>query len=131
MELSPAETAEPAHLGWTDAGDVRIVWMDGHESVYPLAYLREKCPCATCTGSHGPPTTLVRQSRGGMPIVQGPARRREPSAVVSSVVPVGKYAIRFTWGDGHDGGIYSWRLLRSVCPAEAGGHAKLPTAPEC
>lgn len=127
MDLSEYERAEPAHLGWSDAGDVRIVWKDAHESVYPLAYLREHCPCASCRGTHGPPTTLVRQSRGGLPIVQ---KKREPSFEVKSVVPVGNYAIRFTWGDGHDGGIYSWRLLRSLCPQSGGRADHLATAPE-
>ena len=129
MDLSRFETAEPANLGWTAAGEVQIVWLDAHDSVYPLAYLREKCPCATCRGTHGTPTTLVRQSRGGLPIVQN-ARRKEPSTEVKSVVPVGKYAIRFTWGDGHDGGIYSWRFLRSICPNDSQGPDHLATAPE-
>ena len=31
---------------------------------------------------------------------------------------VGKYAIKFSWNDGHDLGIYSWRLLREMCPCE-------------
>jgi len=30
--------------------------------------------------------------------------------------PVGNYALRFTWGDGHNTGIYSFDLLRSLCP---------------
>jgi DUF971 family protein len=34
------------------------------------------------------------------------------------VEPVGKYAIRFTWNDGHEHGIYSWDYLREVCPCE-------------
>jgi DUF971 family protein len=34
----------------------------------------------------------------------------------NSVEPVGKYAIRFYWNDGHDLGIYSWQFLRDVCP---------------
>ena len=130
MDLSRFESAEPAHLGWTETGDVKIVWLDAHESVYPLPYLREKCPCATCRGTHGPPTTLVRQSKGGLPILQAPVKRREPSCEVKSVVPVGKYAIRFTWADGHDAGIYSWRHLRTICPSEAPSPANLPTAPD-
>ena len=129
MELSRFETAAPAHLGWTEAGAVQIVWDDAHESVYPLAYLREKCPCATCRGTHGAPTTLVRQSRGGLPIVQS-AKRREATCESKSVVPVGKYAIRFTWGDGHDSGIYSWRYLRSICPSEGATADTLVLAPE-
>jgi DUF971 family protein len=29
--------------------------------------------------------------------------------------PVGKYALRFKWNDGHEAGIYSWEYLRNVC----------------
>jgi len=35
------------------------------------------------------------------------------------VTPVGKYAIRFKWNDGHEAGLYSWDYLRNVCDAEA------------
>jgi len=31
---------------------------------------------------------------------------------------IGKYAIKFSWNDGHDLGIYSWKLLRELCPCE-------------
>ncbi len=30
--------------------------------------------------------------------------------------PVGRYAIRFIFHDGHQTGIYSWEYLRDVCP---------------
>lgn len=29
---------------------------------------------------------------------------------------VGKYALKFSWNDRHDLGIYSWSYLREVCP---------------
>lgn len=117
MQLSPFENVQPVNLSWTSSGDVQIVWDDAHQSTYTAAYLREKCPCATCQGTHGPPTTLVvRTSRAGLPILQGNGNR-PPSSDVKSVLPVGKYAIRFTWADGHNGGIYSWRYLRSICPS--------------
>jgi DUF971 family protein len=32
--------------------------------------------------------------------------------------PVGKYAIKFHWNDGHELGIYSWQFLRDWCPCE-------------
>ena len=32
---------------------------------------------------------------------------------------LGKYAIKFKWSDGHEGGIYSWDFLRRVCQCEA------------
>lgn len=119
MQLSRFEKAEPVHLEWTADGQVRIVWDDAHESLYPLAYLREKCPCATCRGTHGPPTTLVvRTNKSGFNIMQGGQQRKEPSTEMKRVDPVGTYAMRFTWGDGHNSGIYSYRYLRGICPSE-------------
>ena len=37
---------------------------------------------------------------------------------------VGNYAVSFTWQDGHNTGIYSFRLLRQLCPCEACGGEK-------
>jgi DUF971 family protein len=37
---------------------------------------------------------------------------------------VGNYAVSFTWADGHSTGIYSFRLLRELCPCEACGGEK-------
>jgi DUF971 family protein len=34
------------------------------------------------------------------------------------VTPVGKYALKFKWTDGHESGIYSWEYLRRVCRCE-------------
>jgi len=38
--------------------------------------------------------------------------------------PVGNYAIAFSWKDGHDTGIYTFRLLRGLCPCEDCGGEK-------
>jgi DUF971 family protein len=129
MALRPFERAEPQELAWTDDGSVRVRWDDGHESIYTLPYLRERCPCASCMGTHGTPTTLVlRRSRGGLPIVEGPKKPPAPAVQADGVQPVGNYAVRFKWGDGHDAGIYSYRYLRSIClcpqcQGDAGAHA--------
>jgi DUF971 family protein len=38
---------------------------------------------------------------------------------------VGNYALSLTWQDGHSTGIYSFRMLRQLCPCEAcGGERK-------
>lgn len=126
MNVSSAEAAEPRDVQWTSAGSVHIEWMDGHATTLALAMLREKCPCAGCKGTHGPPTSLVRASRGGLPILQGAPRAPVAASEVRSVVPVGNYAMRFTWGDGHDSGIYSWRYLRTLCECAACASAAVP-----
>ncbi len=39
--------------------------------------------------------------------------------------PGGNYAIRFTWNDGHEHGIYSWDYLREWCPCSLPRHPSL------
>jgi len=39
---------------------LRIVWDDGHESVYPTTLLRWSCPCALCSGEWGRPGRLTQ-----------------------------------------------------------------------
>ena len=44
---------EPEHIAISKSKGIKIDWKDGHHSEYSLAYLRDECPCATCTGAHG------------------------------------------------------------------------------
>ncbi len=83
-----------------------IVWNDGHFSSYPSWYLRENCPCATC----------VEEFTGRRLILQGSIPGDLGRA---DVAPVGNYALRFTWNDGHDTGIYTFDFLRRICPCIA------------
>ncbi len=91
------------------------MWDDGHESVYPLAMLRRACPCATCRDQR---EKAAARPRGTLPILTGPARPDEAMTVDSAEL-VGHYAIRFTWKDGHETGIYDFRMLRDMCPCPA------------
>ncbi len=107
--------ATPDELGWTEAGDLRIRWADGHVSEYTPALLRKICPCADCRGAHGgPPKAFVILSPGKV-------RSAPRQLVIEKVEPVGNYAMAFTWGDGHREGIYSWKLLRMSCPSRTSG----------
>jgi len=42
----------------------------------------------------------------------------KPAAKPISAEAIGKYAIKFSWNDNHDLGLYSWKFLREVCPCE-------------
>jgi DUF971 family protein len=83
---------------------IRIDWADGHHSEYELRYLRDRCPCATCAGTHGPPPPA------------GPFQLYQPALKIDQVEPVGSYALRLHWNDGHNTGIYSYEYLRRICP---------------
>jgi len=40
----------------------------------------------------------------------------KPAVKADSAEAVGKYALKFSWNDKHDLGIYSWFYLREFCP---------------
>ena len=91
---------------------VVVEWTDGHRSIYPYAYLREKCPCATCTGAHGTgerPTARPAVTSTVLPIYEEPVKPKEAELV-------GRYAVQINWSDGHSTGIYSFSYLREMCP---------------
>jgi len=91
-----------------DTGGVGVTWSDGHESRYPLGLLRARCPCATCRGP---------SKSGGVPH-EAPAWPEGSARLVRGVGPVGRYALKFEWADGHDTGIYTYEYLRSLCPCD-------------
>ncbi len=39
---------------------ITIDWADGHRGEYALRYLRDICPCASCSGAHGSRRPLRR-----------------------------------------------------------------------
>ena len=44
---------DPEHIAISKSKGIQIYWKDGHHSQYSNTYLRDKCPCAQCTGAHG------------------------------------------------------------------------------
>ena len=47
-----------------------------------------------------------------------------------AVEPVGNYAIRIDWSDGHKAGIYSYEHFRGICPcAECAGPRAIEKRP--
>ena len=72
----------------TGARTVTVTWDDGERSVYPVAYLRGWCPCATCQGH----SNVVKYQ----PAADTPSRRCGRSGRTPG--------LRFS--DGHDKGIF-------------------------
>lgn len=99
----------------TEGTGIEIDWKDGHHSAWTFAWLRNACPCATCHDerekSGRPPGVAKPKPQTLLVMYEAPPRPVE-------VTPVGKYALKFKWNDGHESGIYSWEYLRRVCQCE-------------
>lgn len=83
-----------------------ISWDDGHESRISLKRLRDRCPCAGCQGE-----TVLLKTYVPPPVdTMVPGRYNLVGAEI-----VGSYALKLSWGDGHNLGLYTWEHLRNLC----------------
>jgi DUF971 family protein len=78
---------------------LEVAWADGRRYELPLEYLRVFSPSAE-----------VRGHTAGEPILV-PGKR---NVGVTAVDPVGQYAVRLRFDDGHDTGLYSWDVLADL-----------------
>lgn len=102
MEQRRGPAIEPHEIMQEGDAGLRITWGDGRVCHYSAPVLRRVCPCARC----------VNEWTG--------ERMLDPATIandltVESIEIVGRYALTFRWSDGHDTGIYSFRLLRDLC----------------
>lgn len=90
-------TRVPAGLKVRRASRVlEIAYADGTRYELPFEYLRVYSPSAEVRGHGGGEPALV------------PGKRE---VGVDRVEPVGQYAVRLVFSDGHDSGLYSWDVL--------------------
>jgi DUF971 family protein len=82
---------------------LRFTWADGRHSDYDWEYLRWRCPCATCSGEGEFPGEL-----------QGRTELRPDETIMVDVELIGRYAVKPTWSDGHDTGLFAFRNLRGM-----------------
>lgn len=99
----------PIHiaLDHPENGRLTIFWDNGSESEYLLADLRKICPCATCRDLRG-----QLASNSELTLLTNNAV--DPSTEVIHLDTVGRYAIQFTWKDGHNTGIYTYEFLHEL-----------------
>lgn len=94
MSAKPHPTEVELHRA---TGVLTMVWSDGLQTDYALAYLRGWCPCATCQGHFESEKKFVKA---------------DPTLM--DVKPVGSYGMSLHWLDGHSTGIYSFTYLREI-----------------
>ncbi|MCX7930830.1 MAG: DUF971 domain-containing protein [Chlorobi bacterium] len=99
----------PTTIRRLDVTALRIEWGDGLCVAVPLDVLRQHCPCAYCKGEQVFGTTVM------LPLQQFAPGMNE----LVALEPVGNYGIRARWADGHDTGIYTWQMLRTIAESVA------------
>jgi DUF971 family protein len=102
------DALRPVSLGKDGEDRLVIQWNDGHRGIYQWQNLRRHCPCATCREELEKPPDPFR--------ILKPSELLPLKAV--AVAPVGRYAYKITWSDGHDTGIYTLESLRALCECE-------------
>jgi len=84
--------------------EVALRWSDGAESYVTFATLRANSPSAEVMGEQD----IFGQQYGGE------APRSHVGVEVLGWEPVGNYALRFEFSDGHRTGLYTYPLLRAL-----------------
>ena len=101
LRLDPAKTT------------LTVSFETGERFALPAEYLRVESPSAEVQG-HSPEQKQIVTGKQAVKIV--------------GVAPVGNYAVRLTFDDGHDTGLYSWdwlHMLGREMPAKWPAYLKL------
>ena len=78
---------------------LKIAFADEGHFELPAELLRVCSPSAEVQG-HSPEQRVTVAGKAGV--------------AIAAIAPVGRYAIRITFDDGHDTGIFSWTYLREL-----------------
>ena len=84
--------------------ELAIAWTDGRESYLGYELLRRACPCASCQGEPDATGRVLRPK----------VTYDERSFLLARYEPIGGYALKLHFGDGHGTGIYSFAYLREL-----------------
>ncbi len=95
----------PTKIERTGETELTISWQDGKISKFEFKFLRDRCPCASCSGE----SVLLHTYTPNRTKIEMPGMHE-----IKGINPVGTYAIMIQWGDGHNTGLFSWDYLRSL-----------------
>lgn len=91
------DTPVPAEINLDRQSKIlRLIYESGEAFDLPCEYLRVYSPSAEVRG-HGPGQEVLQTGKSNVNII--------------GVEPVGQYAVRLVFSDGHDSGLYSWDYL--------------------
>lgn len=85
-----------------DSAALELVWSDDTTNRLSYRLLRGSCPCAGCVNEFTGERTF------GVDKVSDDI---QPAHLSFS----GNYALKITWNDGHDTGLYTWEYLAKLC----------------
>jgi DUF971 family protein len=78
---------------------LEVAWPDGRRDALAFEYLRVHSPSAEVQG-HGPGQDVLQIAKENVRVL--------------AVEPVGHYAVKLVFDDGHDTGLYTWAYLREL-----------------
>jgi DUF971 family protein len=78
---------------------LEISFEDGLHCILPFEFLRVHSPSAEVRG-HGPGQETLQVGKRDV--------------ILTDIEPVGSYAIKLTFDDGHDSGLYTWEYLHQL-----------------
>ena len=76
------------------------------ELLIDLKKIRTACPCAHCNGEKDVFGNIYKME-GDIPLLK-------KSFKIKLIRPIGNYAIKIFWEDGHSNGIYPFELLKNL-----------------
>lgn len=107
--ISKGKILRPTKIQITEDNYLKVEWDESDFSAVSLKYLRDECPCANCKGE----TILFKTMRPASQNKNAPGRYE-----IKNIEVVGGYAIKISWKDGHDTGIYSWQYIQTLARDE-------------
>lgn len=84
-----------------DDEKITFVWPDGVKSEISNLELRANCGCALCVDEYTGEKLLNKND-----IIK--------DIKPTEITPLGNYALKIVWNDGHNSGIYPYKLIRSL-----------------
>ncbi len=96
-------TAPPKQIrALQEEGALEIAWYDDRRYLLPFRLIRGRCPCASCVDEITGERTL------------------DLSTISDDIHPInmsfsGNYALKISWSDGHNTGLFTWDYLSKFC----------------